>query len=353
MIISSMGRMMEFLAPSSVHVLRPSKPATTIGLCDKVYEQMRREFFVAGPFVLHSDVPELLAASWSLVRETLFAGEADRGSKEIVAWAVSQANTCPFCIDAHYAAVKACHAQDESLAQWARASASASRAAAASAPFSSHEAEYFGTLVAFHYLNRMVSVFLDEKMMPMPDAMKGVTQSMATYMMGGLIRKGEKINPGDSIELLPRSDSTLAWRPDWAQKAPHIAAALAGWSSTIETLAMERLDSNFLEIAGNAIELWQGETIHSVESSFSSAFESIDEQHVAALTLAMLTVSSPYNVTDSIVTNAITKDCTDTDVLILVAWAAQRSARKCANWMPVIPTQKKYSVNSKTELPAY
>ena len=58
--------------------------------------RMRKEFFVASPFVLHSPVPELLAASYVLVRETLFTGEAPRSAKEIVAWSVSEANQCPF-----------------------------------------------------------------------------------------------------------------------------------------------------------------------------------------------------------------------------------------------------------------
>ncbi len=55
MLISSMGKMMEELAPSSVHVLAPTRPAKATGLNQRVYTQMRRDFMVAGPFVLHSD----------------------------------------------------------------------------------------------------------------------------------------------------------------------------------------------------------------------------------------------------------------------------------------------------------
>ena len=181
---------------------------------------------------------------------------------------------------------------------------------------------------------------------------QGITQSMPTYMMGGLIRIGENLNPGDSIELLPGSGSTLASQPEWAQNVPHIAAALAGWSSTIETLAMEHLDSNLIEIAGNAIEHWQGKSSHSVKSSFSSAFDCIDEQHVAALKLAVLTVASRYKVTDSIVTDVMTENYTDKDILILVAWAAQRSARKCAQWMSTKPARKRNSGSCNPELQA-
>ena len=49
MILSSMGKMMEFLAPSQVHVLNPVKPAKTKGSCDKVYSR-----YVAGYNPVHA-----------------------------------------------------------------------------------------------------------------------------------------------------------------------------------------------------------------------------------------------------------------------------------------------------------
>gem|GEM_PF-4526249 len=52
---------------------------------------MGRDFLVTGPFVLHEDIPQLLAGCWSLVRETVFVGEVPRGEKAIIAWAVSKA----------------------------------------------------------------------------------------------------------------------------------------------------------------------------------------------------------------------------------------------------------------------
>ena len=116
MLISAMSAMMERMGPGSVHVLSTRAPrGKPRRMARRVYRQMRRDFMVASPFMLHASVPPLLAGAWAVVRETLFTGEVARGDKEIVAWAVSEANQCPFCVGAHHAAVRAARAEDEAL----------------------------------------------------------------------------------------------------------------------------------------------------------------------------------------------------------------------------------------------
>lgn len=87
--------MMEELVTHTVRVLQPQRPRSDPSqLAQSVYAQMRRDFMVAAPFALHAEIPELLAAAWALVRETLFAGQEPRAKKEIVAAAVSASNEC-------------------------------------------------------------------------------------------------------------------------------------------------------------------------------------------------------------------------------------------------------------------
>ncbi len=334
MLISMMSAMMERMGPSSVHVLKPVRPWRARGLARDVYRRMRKEFFVASPFVLHSPVPELLAASYVVVRETLFTGSAPRSAKEIVAWSVSQANQCPFCVGAHGAAVKATRGSDESLRVWAEASAQATRPELATLPFDEHAVEYFGTMVAFHYLNRMVSAFLDDKMMPTPDFMDGAANAMASIMMGGMVRKQRKIAPGDGLELLPEYDEAHAWRPAWAEPVPTIADALAGWSGTIETVARERLDASLLEGLAGSIDGWQGgaptlglEWLDGVRPAVSA-----DDREVADL--ALITAMAPYRLDDDRIRSVLGQRLDESQTLALVAWAAQRAARRVGTWAP-------------------
>jgi AhpD family alkylhydroperoxidase len=79
----------------------PTKRAT--GQVAGVYAQLAADFGLARMplFMTLSPAPGVLAATWALLRESLLAGHAPRTGKEVVATAVSLANRCPFCVDAH------------------------------------------------------------------------------------------------------------------------------------------------------------------------------------------------------------------------------------------------------------
>ena len=341
MLIGTMGAMMERMGPMTVHVLKTKAPrGKPRRMARKVYRQMRRDFMVASPFMLHASVPELLAASWAVVRESLFTGEVARGDKEIVAWAVSEANRCPFCVDAHHAAVRAARASDAALEAWGQATAAAHHDELRAPPFSEAErAEYFGTAVAFHYLNRMVSVFLDEKMMPVPNFMNGMTRFMAKIMMGGMIRKGRKNEPGESTSVLPEFDETLSWRPAWAESHPHVAAALGAWSAINEQAAREHLGEDFVAAVGAAIDAWQGGSPGMGDAWLADVRPPLPEEQLAAANLALLTVMAPYMVDDARIKAVLKAGMKREQALVTTAWAAQRAARRVGEWiaLPAIP----------------
>ncbi|MBX2799020.1 MAG: carboxymuconolactone decarboxylase family protein [Myxococcales bacterium] len=335
MLISAMSVMMERMSPSSVHILEPDSPHRAKGLQADVYKQMRRDFMIAAPFVLHAPEPRLLAAVWGLVRETLFTGDVARGDKEIIASAVSEANECPYCVGAHEAAVHAASAEDPELEAWSKATGWAHSPELAEPPFeASGRAEHYGTVVAFHYLNRMVSVFLDDKMMPMPNFMDRVTNFMATIMMGGMIRRSNR--PGESASLLPDYDASLAWCPDWAKEegAEHIATALSGWSGTIEELAREQVPEAVRTIIGGKIDRWDGTAPMMGDQWLDDMRgEDFDEALVATADLALLTAMAPYRVTDDRIQDVVDAGASKEDALVIVAWAAQRAARRSGDWL--------------------
>ena len=331
MITAGMGKVLEMLAPSSVHKLTPKPPKHTDGLAKEVYEQMREEFMIAGPFVLHGDIPELLAAAWCVVRETLLCGDASRGNKEIIAWAISESNECPFCIGAHRAAVRETGAKEQSIEQWARFSFSA-EATAVKFTHQEHIAEFIGTLTAFHYLNRMVSVFLDEKMMPMPKVMDPVTDSMAKAMMVGVINKGGKKPAGESLKFLPNPDPAHAWKPEWAEDNQIITKAIAAWSSTIETVALDHMRPKLLDFLRSETQTWQGGRINRSDIPDKNIPSYLSRSDREAAKLALLIIMAPHAVEDADVDVALNTGWSQENILALTAWSALQAAKRCATW---------------------
>jgi hypothetical protein len=89
------------IAQRSIKYVKPVRPSAARGLVARVYQQIERDYgFLAPPITLHSPSPEVMAASWLMMRETLLAsGRADRVIKESVASAVSEANACPYWVE--------------------------------------------------------------------------------------------------------------------------------------------------------------------------------------------------------------------------------------------------------------
>jgi AhpD family alkylhydroperoxidase len=203
----------------------PAPPKAASGLTAEVYRQMRDEFLGPMPtFQALSAVPEVLAATWALMREALLAGDASRADRELVASAVSRANRCRFCVDAH---VMLLHALGEhelaeaiargqtpprrrhaELAAWAEAS----RSPTATAWTSPYGPEVTGTLLAFHFINRIVSALLDPDLLP-----GGLQRSPVVRTVGGrLYAKAarEPKEPGRSLPLLGAGTTPPAWAGD-------------------------------------------------------------------------------------------------------------------------------------------
>jgi len=179
-----------------VRYIAPVRPEAATALVAAVYEQLSRDFQLLAPLTLASPLPTLLAARWTILRETVIAGAAPRLEKELVAEAVSKANACPYCVAAHALMVRGggldgvgqalargdaeaiANPRLRSIATWALNTRSPDRPAVLSPPFDERSAsEFVGTAVAFHTTNRLVDVFLEASPFASPAGLKLVAWS--------------------------------------------------------------------------------------------------------------------------------------------------------------------------------
>jgi AhpD family alkylhydroperoxidase len=185
----------------------PARQAT--GPVAEIYRQLREDFIGPAPtFRALSVAPDLLTATWALMREALLAGDADRVEREVVAASVSRANRCRFCVDAHVTMLHALDAHDlaeviasggtpssarhAALVAWAEASRNPRAARWAH----SYGPELTGTLLAFQFINRIVSALLTPDLLP-----AGLQRLPAVRSAGGRLYARTArafVRPGDS-----------------------------------------------------------------------------------------------------------------------------------------------------------
>ncbi|MGI5521401.1 carboxymuconolactone decarboxylase family protein [Micromonospora sp. CA-259024] len=217
----------------------PARDAT--GLTARVYQQVRDEFLWPLPtFQALSAVPEVLAATWALMREALLAGDTSRVDRELVASAVSRVNRCQFCVNVH---VLVLHALGEStlaeviarggtppeprhaeLVGWAEASRSP-RAADWTSPY---RPEVTGTLLAFHFVNRIASALLDSDLLP-----GGLQRSPLVRSVGGWLYAKAAREPREPGRSLPLLDAGATVPPAWAEGSP-VGVAYASLKNAAE-----------------------------------------------------------------------------------------------------------------------
>src|SRR5262249_38608033 len=156
----------------------------------------------------HSPSPRLLAGVWCVLRETMIAaGNISRADKEAIATGVSQANECPYCVEVHNTMLGGAGvAASPKLLVWASHTLSPDTPAARQPPFRrENAAEIIGTAVTFHYVNRMVNIFLGDSPVPLPRGLgwlRGLAGRVGTATFARRI-VALAPTPGRSLPLLP------------------------------------------------------------------------------------------------------------------------------------------------------
>jgi AhpD family alkylhydroperoxidase len=213
-------------------------------LVGEVYDQMKREFQLVPPIVLHSPIPDLLAGVWGVMREAVVAGPTSRVLRETACEAVSVLNRCSFCVDAHSAllnglgqastadAIRANRldlirdSRTRDVAQWALANRDPESPVLRHPPFSAEEApEIIGSAVLFHYIDRVVKVFLPDSPVPLPAWLRWLRRPAIRLAGSTIGRKTMRISvsPGGAVGAASGASPSRGFA--WARTRPALAAA--------------------------------------------------------------------------------------------------------------------------------
>jgi AhpD family alkylhydroperoxidase len=327
-----------------VRYVTPVRPGQAQGLVATVYRQVERDFgMLAPPVALHSPAPGPLAGCWLMLRETLVApGAAPRAARELVAAAVSLGNACPYCVAVHGATLHGLARSREAaaitgdglesisdparraLAEWARGGP---EAAHAGVPVPTEQVpELVGVAVTFHYLNRMVNVFLDDT--PLPPGVPAGAGDLLMKMLGRIMLPGRSA-PGSRAydhDLLPK-----AQLPDdlsWAAGNPGVADAFARAAATIDTAGLHSVPEPVRELVLAELAAWDGLRPGLGRSWLQAPVARLAPADRPAGRLALLTALASYQVVASDIADFRRDRPDDDEALVeLTSWASMAAAR--------------------------
>ena len=324
---------------------RPPSEATA-----PVYAQVRRDLgFAPQPLTLHAPLPELLAAAWATLRETvLVEHRLPRRIKEAMAVAVSEANRCPYCVDAHAIGLHAVgakgteaalrrgrreglDARTRALVAWAEASRTPESPLLADPPFTAGEQpEAVGTALCFHYINRMVTVLLGERLLPVRRAW---LRSPLLYMAGwGLSGHGRRRHPpGEALRLV----AAVPVPPHlaWAAGVPEIASAFAALWAAVEAAGARVLGEEARRYLRERLAAWQGEEPPPGSGWIEGPLAGLPAGEAAAGRLVLLGALAPHRVHEGEVAAFRRHWPGDAPLVGTLAWASYGAARRISEWL--------------------
>ena len=247
------------------------------GFIQEIFSQIKHDFgAVVEPFLLHSPDPKILGGVWAACRETeLITGVVPRNVKELIASAVSQINRCPYCVDAHTimlnavgepkvakllstdAANEITDSKLKDLYEWASSTRSPKAEIILTPPFSLKEApEIIGMAVFYHYINKMVSIFLSESPVPLNiNWIKAPLKRIAGLYFSLSARRSKSC--GESLKFIP--SARLPEDMGWAEDSPSISKSFAGFSAVIDEIGSSILPDEVRLCVEKYIHSWNGE----------------------------------------------------------------------------------------------
>ncbi|GLY00475.1 carboxymuconolactone decarboxylase family protein [Actinoplanes sp. NBRC 101535] len=325
-------------------------PPPGSGAVAAVYRQMENEFgMLAPPVALHAAAPEVLEAVWLILRETLLAGDpGERAGKEAMAAAVSFANSCPYCVEVHGAALigsrpggdaeliaagRIGEVRDAGL----RSTAGWGRDGVAPAGLDPRRSAVLtGVGLIFHYLNRMVNVFLlDSPLAPIPPRGRVAGRRVAIRVMGRFARAVVPAGAA-AVHLPPRAlPPDLAWSSPVATVADAVARGCGAIAGAGERVVPAGVRALLAERLADPAESGPGLDIH---GWLAGATRGLPADEIPAARLALLVAYASYRVTGEHVAAyrvAVGGDGGDDGVVRFAGWAAMAAARSAAAAMAV------------------
>jgi hypothetical protein len=212
------------------------------------------------------------------------------------------------------------------LAIWALGTSSGATPGPGGAPFPpEHAPELIAVAVLFHYLNRMVNVFLGPAPLPpgVPArALRPVTSVLTRLIKAAALRVGDA---GASLYLLP--PAPLPDDMAWVAGDESLAQAFARSAAVIEAVGARSVPPRVRELVQAEVAAWDGLPKGLSRGWVEDAISVLPEHERGAGRLALLTALASYQVDESAIEQFRAQRPEDDALVELTSWASMTAAR--------------------------
>lgn len=266
---------------------------------------------VVEPISLHAILPDLLKGIWGILRETVIIEDhVSRKVKEAVGAAVSASNECPYCVDAHTIMIIGLKDKlvadaivkknldliedDEvrKIVNWSFNTRNFKSMVINNPPFDAKAApEIIGTAVFFHYLNRLVTIFLGPTILPLNiHFFKGMMKSMAAKMFSGVLnaekKAGEQKGSYANIKGLY-----------WTAENPRVQYVFTYFFHVVSELAKEHIPEEVQGFIKDQIMDWDGSDMENTKD-LDAVVSVVSKKNQPLARMLYLTAFSPHRIQD-------------------------------------------------------
>jgi len=328
----------------------PRKSAT--GLVRTIYDMIAEDFFLNGSLTSRSKVPALLAAIWTIGRESILVDDqVERTHKEAMTAVLSQVNHCPYCEDMLVSLVHAgkAHAAAEDIfarndlesadvtlrtrLEWVRAIASFGDKEIPTTPFTDAQLpEVIGALMAMSDINRFSHVVMAESPVSAPFGLQFVKAALLRLFGVELrVTKAKPLLPSKALRLLP--SAPLPSDMAWAKRNPRIAEAVSRWASVVEREAQSVVSPDVKRVVRRSLQNWHGELMPISRSWVETEISGLDGGDRAIARLALVLAKAPYQVDAGLVETVLRENADQVRFIRILAWCSYSAARRFASYI--------------------
>jgi len=192
--------------------------------------------------------------------------------------------------------------------------------------------EIVGIAFCFHYINRMVAIFLAPSPLPFESPrLKALTRRFLSPVLAGLLRRS--LAPGESLQWLPEAPLPADFA--WAAGNPTIASAFARAAASFESAGDAVLPAPVRALLEERLQTWRGEAMGLGRRWLEDAVSAVDAALRPAARLTLLTAFAPFQVDDAILGEFRRAHPGDPALVAATAWASFTTARRISTWLTV------------------